>query len=286
MNSLFVSRTKYGKDCLETMVSKGHVPKAIFTLKEDYKDVISDFGEFDELSKRENIPLYKIDDIRFYKQIFGTNYEPSLLRSKENIELMKGYNPELIWLFGFGELIEPKSLKIPEIGWIGSHPTLLPKYRGGAPLVYPLLKGHTESGCTLMWLNEGIDTGEILAQKKFKIDINDNAKSVYHKMTDCYSKIIKEVIPKFNRGIFPRRKQDESLFIEQWKPRTPKDSEINFDKPKDERTMLRYIHDQIRCVSGVYPSAFIKVGDKKIILKKSKFNPKKNKLKVLEVEVI
>jgi len=284
MKSVFISRTDYGKKCLETMVSKRHIPEAIFTLKEDYKEVISDFGDFDEISKKNNIPLYKIDDIRFYKQIFGRDFKPNLLRSNENIELFKQYNPEIVWLFGFGEIIKPEMLEIPKLGVIGTHPTLLPKYRGGAPLVYPILKGHDKSGCTLMWLDEGLDTGDILAQREFDIRINDNVKNVYHKMIECYSEIIKEVIPKFNKGIFPRRKQDESKFIEQWKPRTPEDSEINFNKPNDERTMLRYIHDQIRCVSGVYPSAYIKIGDNKLLLKNSKFNPKKDKLK-MEVEV-
>jgi len=282
MKSIFISRTKYGRDCLETMVSEGHTPKAIFTLKGDYKDVVSDFGEFDDVK---GIPIHKIDDIRFYKQVFGKDYEPNLLRSEENIELMKGYNPDLVWLFGFGEIIKPEILKIPKLGVIGTHPTLLPKYRGGAPLVYPLLKGHNESGCTLMWLDEGIDTGDILAQKEFKIGINDNAKSVYHKMTNCYREIIREILPKLKKGDYPRETQDESKFIEQWAPRKPEDSEINFDKPNDERTMLKYLHDQIRCVSEVYPSAYIQMGDKKLLLKKSKFNPKKNKLK-LEVEVL
>lgn len=285
MKSIFVSRIKYGKSCLETMISEGHTPEALFTLKENYKEVISDFGDFDEVCKRKNIPVHKIDDIRFCKQLFGKNYQPNLLR--DNVELMKAYNPDVAWLFGFGEIIKPHILEIPSKGWIGIHPTLLPKYRGGAPLVYPLLKGHDKSGCTLMWLNEGLDTGDILAQKEFNIGINDCALDMYDKVIKGYQEMIKETLPKLESGIFPRRVQNEKEFIEQWKLRTPEDSEIDFNDPMDGRTIERYLHDQIRCVSGVYPSAFIKLGDgKKWVLKKSMYFPKTNKLNILECEII
>ena len=151
LKSVLISRSKIGRFCLERLIGLEHKPEAIFCLKDDYKETISDFESFDSISKK--IPLHKIDDIRFWKKVFGENYNPSLLRSKENVELIKNYNPDICWLFGWGEIIKPSLLEIPKIGWIGTHPTLLPKYRGGAPLVWTIIKGHKKTGSTLIWLN-------------------------------------------------------------------------------------------------------------------------------------
>lgn len=282
MKSIFVSRTKYGRACLETMIVEGYSPEVVFALKDDYQEVISDFGNFDSIK---NIPVHKIDDERFYKQVFGRDYQPNLLR--DNVELMKSYEPDIAWLMGFGEILKKDVLEIPSKGWVGLHPTLLPKYRGGAPLVYPILKGHDKSGCTLMWLDDGLDTGDLIAQKEFTIGINDCALDMYEKVTNGYKDLIKKVIPQFRKGIFKRKKQDESKFIENWKSRNPEDSEIDFNDSKDGRTMSRYIHDQIRCVSGVYPYAFVKLSEgKKWLLKKSIYFSNTDKLNILESEIV
>ena len=87
--SVFISRTRLGKQCLEKLISLNHKPEAIISLKDEYKTVLSDFEPFDDLAEKYNISLYKIDDIRFWKKVFGINHKKSLLRSKENIKLIK-----------------------------------------------------------------------------------------------------------------------------------------------------------------------------------------------------
>lgn len=308
LKSVLISRIELGRLCLEKLVELGHRPEAIFSLKDDYHRVISDFGSFDEISEREGIPLYKIDDIRFWKRLFDEKYNPSLLRSRENIELIRDCNPDICWLLGWGEIIKPELLEIPRVGWIGSHPTLLPKYRGGAPLVWPIIKGHEKTGATLFWLDKGLDNGDILAQKEFDIAINDTAVDMYDKMIRSYLSLIEESLPLLEKGLIPRIPQKQGANIETWPTRNPKDSKITLQEPEDGRTLLRYIHDQIRAVSGVYPSAFIQIEsvehynmirrmipdfnvsfdesyNKQVILKKSLYNQERDELKILEYEV-
>jgi methionyl-tRNA formyltransferase len=269
MKSIFVSRTKYGLECLEEIIRAGHIPEAVFSLKDEYKEKISDFGEFDDISKKAGIPLYKLDDIRFHREIFGKEYPPVFLRNGEIADKIAHIKPDIGLLLGFGEIIKSDLLEIPVLGWIGSHPTLLPKYRGGAPLVYPLLKGHSESGCTLMTLDREIDKGDIILQQPFSIDINDTATEVYNKMTATYRGMMPLLLEMIGYSLrenlsLPAKKQDMSKFIEYWPPRSPKDSELKFELPEgDGRTLNKWLHDQIRCVAGVYPPAFIVIDSEK-----------------------
>jgi len=258
MKSIFISRNKYGESCLEELIKVGHTPNLVISLKDKYKEVISDFGDFTELTSKEHIHHCKIDDIRFYKN-FKTLANPEFLRGILTKSLIKSYNPDVCFLFGFGEIIKEDLLNIPSKGWIGTHPTLLPKYRGGAPLVWPIIKGHEKSGVTLMLLNKGLDTGDILFQKEYPIKIEDNAQTIYEKMTDAYKSLMKPLIKSLDKDNLPRKKQVEGQFIEQWGPRNPEDGELQFNLPSDNRTRNRFIYDQIRAVSGVYPSAFIEV---------------------------
>ncbi len=308
IKSVFISRTKLGEACLEKLITRGHKPEAVFSLKDDYRKVIGDLSSFDEICKKENIPLYKLDDIRFWKRIYGANHKPSLLRSTENIKLITSYAPDVCWLFGWGEIITENLLEIPRIGWIGTHPTLLPKYRGGAPLVWPIIKGHEKTGVTFIWLNKGLDEGDILAQKEYSIEENDTAVEIYKKMIHNYLLILENVLSSLEKKQIIRIPQDPDQFIEKWPIRNPEDSRIKWEKPKDKRTLLNYIHDQIRAVSGIYPYAFIDITNqidyehakklipefkdfehtknKRLLLKKSLYYTGKDKLEITAYEII
>jgi methionyl-tRNA formyltransferase len=164
---------------------------------------------------------------------------------------------------GWSQIIKKDILKIPKIGCIGSHPTELPKYRGRAPIPWSIIKGLKESALTFFWLEEGVDTGDILIQKKFPIDINDTAKDVYDKMISVGNEMLKEIYSKFLRGDFPHIPQNPDDFIEEWPARTEKDSEIDWTKSDIE------IHNQIRAVAGVYPWAYTYINGKKLLFKRS-----------------
>ena len=207
MKSIYVSRTKYGVDCLETMLSEGHKPELVFALKDDYKKVILDFGDFDEVCGRENIRLEKLDDIRFHKQIFSKNYIPNFLR--DNNRLMKGYNPRIAWLMGFGEILKGDTLEIPSEGWVGIHPTLLPKYRGASPIQQSILNGDKFSGVTAMMMDVGLDSGDILALKYLELKPTTSVSELFDQLSLLAADLTIEVLNRFDK-ITPK-KQNLSL---------------------------------------------------------------------------
>ena len=105
------------------------------------------------------------------------------INDEKNIEILEKINPDLILVMGWSQLLSLKIIQIPKFGVIGSHPTELPKYRGRAPIPWSIIKGLKESALTFFYIQEGVDDGDILDQSKFDISDNDDASSIYQKMT-------------------------------------------------------------------------------------------------------
>ena len=258
MINIFISKIIAGKKWLKQLIKLKAEISLIITLKNNKS---SDRCSFLDISKKYNIPLLEVDDIN----------------DKEVIKKIKKINPDLIWVLGWSQIIKPEILDIPKIGCIGSHPTELPKYRGRAPIPWSIIKGLKKSALTFFWLDKGKDSGDILIQKKFLININDTAKDVYDKMISAGEEMLDGIYPKLIIGKIPRIPQDINDFIEEWPKRTEKDSEIDWSKS------VLDIHNQIRAVAGLYPWAYTYINGKKLLFKKSTY--KNGKLSIERVEL-
>ena len=259
MKNIVVSKIKAGKEWLKTLLKINAEINLIITLK---NNKASDRCSFLDISKKYNIPLITVNNI-----------------NEEEVKLkIKKINPELIWVLGWSQLLKSDIINIPKIGCIGSHPTELPKYRGRAPIPWSIIKGLEESALTFFWIDKQVDRGDILIQKKFKININDTAKDVYNKMIFTGKDMIKDIYPKLIKGNIPRKPQNPNHFIEEWPERTYKDSEIDWSKSKLE------IHNQIRAVAGIYPWAYTYISGKKLLFKKTKFKNGKIIFERVEIE--
>lgn len=258
LKNVFVSKIIAGKKWLKILLELNVDIDLLITLK---NNDASDGCSFSDISNEYNIPLLKTNNINENKVI----------------DEIKKIHPDLIWVLGWSQLLTSDLIKIPKIGCIGSHPTELPKYRGRAPIPWSIIKGLKESALTFFWIDENVDRGDILIQKKIQIDINDTAKEVYDKMIYTGEDMLREIYPKLLNKEFSHIPQNPDDFIEEWPKRTPKDSEINWSKSELE------IHNQIRAVAGIYPWAFTYLNDKKLLFKKSKF--KNNKLIIERVEI-
>jgi len=143
------------------------------------------------------------------------------------------------------------------------HYSLLPERRGGAPLNWALIDGLEESGITLFYMDQGIDTGDIIAQRKFPIKDKDVVNDLLEKIKRIAPSFVLEYFDMIIEGKTPRIKQDQEKAS--YTPRrTPKDSEIDFS------WSLEKIYNFIRALSPPYPSAFFKSDNKKIVFTSAK----------------
>lgn len=166
----------------------------------------------------------------------------------KTISFLKAKKPDIILCCGWSELIEKKVLDIPRIGVIGYHPALLPRNRGRHPLIWALSLGLKETASTFFFINNDIDSGDILSQKKIKIDYLDTAKTLYKKMTKVSLKQIEELLPLLANKKYTAIKQNEAR-ANYWRKRFVKDGLI------DWRMSSWSIYNLVRALTRPYAGA-------------------------------
>ena len=135
-------------------------------------------------------------------------YSPIKLRS--DYEFIKELNPDMIITCAYGQILCEEILNIPKLGCFNLHGSLLPKYRGGAPIHYALLNGDEKTGITLMYMDKGMDSGDMIAKEEIKIEDNDNIESLTNKLSIVASNMIIKYLPSLIDGTNNRVKQDIS----------------------------------------------------------------------------
>jgi len=188
MKIAFIGGVKFSHELLSTILSNGWNVSVVFSYEDSKKKYYSDIDSFTELTKKYGIKHVQVNNIN----------------DDENIQILKEIEPDLILVMGWSQLLKNEIIKIPKLGVIGSHPTELPKYRGRAPLPWTIIKNLKESALTFFYINEGIDDGDILDQRKFNISDEDDASSLYEKMTTLGKEMILDnlVILKDNKATF------------------------------------------------------------------------------------
>jgi methionyl-tRNA formyltransferase len=179
-------------------------------------------------------------------------------RSPEVIEQIRALRPDLIIVVSWSQIIPKEVLDCAPLGCVGIHYSLLPARRGGAPLNWALIDGLTESGITLFYYDEGIDTGDIIGQRAFPITRDDTVKTLLDKIIRLAPDLLAEYLPRIKDGTAPRIKQreEEATYT---KRRRPEDSEIPWDRLSDEG-----LYNFIRALVPPYPSAFTYLGNRKL----------------------
>ena len=249
MKIIFIGGVKFSHELLSAILSNGWDVSIVFSYEDSKEKYYSDIASFANLTKRYGIKHVQVDNIN----------------DSENIKILQEINPDLILVMGWSQLLSNEIIKIPKLGVIGSHPTELPKYRGRAPLPWTIIKNLKESALTFFYIDEGIDDGDILDQRKFDISKKDDATSIYKKMTNLGKEMLLDnlLILKDGKGI--RKKQNQNEFIENWPKRTMEDGKINWNDSAEE------IHNLVRATTHPYPGAFTKFKNQKLIIWKSEF---------------
>jgi len=137
-------------------------------------------------------------------------YQPQRVKNTEVVERMAAVEPECIVVAAYGQLLSAKILEIPTLGAINVHASLLPKYRGPAPINWALIQCEEETGITTMLMDTGMDTGDILLQRTVPIQPEDTAGSLHNRLAQEGAEVLVETLKLFKAGALNPRAQDDS----------------------------------------------------------------------------
>ncbi len=137
-------------------------------------------------------------------------HQPEKVKEEEFLSCMETLAPELIVVAAFGQILPKRLLEIPKYGCINVHASLLPKYRGAAPIQYAILNGETQSGVTIQYMAEGIDTGDVIAREVVAIDPQETGGSLHDKLAAAGCVALRRAIGQIADGTVVRTPQDEA----------------------------------------------------------------------------
>ena len=181
-------------------------------------------------------------------------FQPTKIR-KEYQEI-KALNPDIIITAAYGQIVGMDLLNSPKYRSINVHGSLLPKYRGGAPIQRSIMNGDEYTGITIMYMEKGMDSGDILSQRKLKILDTDNNETVFEKMSYLGRDLLLETLPLLIEGKITPIKQDESLVTYAYNIE-PSEEELDFNKNAKD------VFNHIRALSPA-PGAYFMLKDEKI----------------------
>jgi len=196
MKIIFMGTPDFAAASLEALIASRHEIQAVVTQPDKPK------GRKGELTPSPVKVIAKREGIKVY--------QPLKVRDEEFVETLRAYNPDVMVVVAFGQIIPLSILEMPKYGCVNIHGSLLPKYRGAAPIQWAVLDGEKETGITTILMDEGIDTGDILLKKTIKIDTDETSGSLFDKLMALGAETILETLDELEKGNLTPTKQGES----------------------------------------------------------------------------
>ncbi len=206
-------------------------------------------------------------------------YQPTTLKGEEFAACLSELAPELIVVVAFGKILPTNVLEYPKYGCVNVHGSLLPEYRGAAPMQRAIIDGKTVTGITTMLMADGIDTGDMLLKAEVEIGENDNFEDIHDRLAECGANLLIETVDKLEAGEIVPEAQDEGLATHAAKIEKS-DCLLDFSRS------AKCLHDLIRGLSPI-PLAFTHTPDGKLLkIVESRVIDREKTLKVLPGTVI
>lgn len=183
-------------------------------------------------------------------------FQPSSMRSEEAYNSLKELNPDVIVVAAYGQILPKSVLDLPKFGCVNIHGSLLPKYRGAAPIQQSVLDGEKVTGVTTMLMDVGLDTGDILLKAETEIGENETAGELFDRLAVLGGELIVETLDKLKKGEITPQKQDESLATHTSKI-TKELCPIDFNKSAFE------VHNKVRGLNP-WPVAVTEIAGKTV----------------------
>lgn len=193
MKIVFMGTPEFAVPCLQKIIDEGHEVVAVVTQPDKPKGRGKKLAmpPVKELALKYDIPVY----------------QPLKAREESFVDTLKEMNPELIVVVAFGQILPKSILDIPKYGCVNVHASLLPRYRGAAPLNWVIINGEEKTGVTTMYMDEGLDTGDMILKSEIPLDDEITAGELHDKMRIDGAKVLKETIDLIEKGEAPREKQ-------------------------------------------------------------------------------
>lgn len=248
MNILFMGTPDFAVPSLESLVRSKHKVQAVFTQPDKPKG---------------RKMILTPPDVKVCAQKHGLSvYQPNTLKNEETARLIETLAPDMIVVVAYGKLLPGEIIRFPKYGCVNVHGSLLPKYRGAAPIQRSILEGEKETGVTTMLMDEGLDTGDMLLQYKTEILPDETSGELFDRLALAGAELLLETIDALeNRSVTPR-KQEESLST----------YANRIDKsmcPIDFRRSAQSVHNQVRGLHP-WPVASACIQNKKLKIHKTK----------------
>ncbi len=244
MNIVFMGTPDFAVESLRQLLSSEHTVCAVFT-KQDMprgRKMIMTPPEVKVLAMENNLPVY----------------QPKTLRDEEVINKLKALKPDVIAVVAYGKLLPKEVLEIPKYGCINVHGSLLPKYRGAAPIQWTVLNGDEYGGVTTMYMGEGLDTGDMILTYKTRVGENETSGELFDRLSVEGGKLLLETLELLERGEAPRIPQNEAEATHA--PMLSRENcQVDFEKTAYE------VHNLIRGLSP-WPQAQTELKGKKVKL--------------------
>ena len=205
----------------------------VFSLDESVSGNVSGYYPIHKVAESNSIPYTKFTKIN----------------DEENVERMQSISPDYVFVVGLSQLIRKGIFDAAKSGVIGFHPTPLPKMRGRAANVWQILLGIRETACSMFFIDNGVDSGDVLRQEKYVIEDTDYAEDVYRKIENALYDLSKRVLKQIIDGTLNPVKQNEAEATYLLR-RGPEDGSIDWNRS------VKDIHTLIRAVSHPFPGAF------------------------------
>jgi methionyl-tRNA formyltransferase len=184
--------------------------------------------------------------------------QPDRVNGPATLELLEEIAPNVIVVVAYGQLLKRPLFSLPPFGTINIHASLLPRYRGAAPINWAIIRGETATGVTTFLIDEGMDTGEILLQRATSIGKDETAGELHDRLAEMGGELIVDTLGRMTRGMLaPRSQEEEGVSLA---PRlTREDGRVSWKKSAEE------IHDQVRGMNP-WPGAFAYIDEERIKL--------------------
>lgn len=254
MDIVFMGTPEFAVPCLQRLIDDGHNVKGVFTQPDKPKGRghKMQFPPVKECAVNAGIPVY----------------QPTKMRDGEALSVIEMLNPELIIVVAYGKILPKEILDFPRYGCINMHASILPRYRGAAPIQWCVINGEKESGVTAMQMDVGLDTGDMLLTKTVSIGENETAGELHDELSLLGAQVMAETIDLLLKGeLIPEKQDDEKS---NYAPMLTKDlCPINWN----ENALS--IHNKVRGLSP-WPVATAKLGEKTIKIHKTIISDKSN----------
>ena len=200
MKIVFMGTPDFARDSLSAIYDAGHEITAVVTVPDKPKGRGMKLipCEVKEYAVEKNIKVYQPEKLR---------------ENKEIVDTLKDINPDVICVVAYGKIIPKEILEIPKYGCVNVHPSLLPQYRGSAPIQWAILNGDKETGVTTMYLDEGMDSGDIILQTKTLIDKDETSGELWDRLSKIGAELLVETLEKIENKTAPRIKQPKEFTL-------------------------------------------------------------------------